>query len=449
MIQEYSIFDIGFDKYLSRGTSVLEAGNALYNLPMPSILGSGFYEIPPGQIGSGELVGNITMVTGFLQSYNFETGVDGWQISYDGDVEFNSGVFRGSLVAGSIHIPDQGTTANSFHTDSDGNSWWGCTETNFTADNDNALSYILKTGIAKFQSATVSGLVVGTNVGLGTAQDSAGVTTIVGNVVTTGYVNALSVVAGSVSAENITGTTITGKTIQTSTSGQRIILDGANNNLKFYDSPGFLQATLYGVSAAAGRSAGLGIFGDIRAEGYDAYIDWLFAEGGISVTGNISVTGTVDGVDIAAHDGGAISTYHTGTISSTMHGSQTGIPNAHHTKYTDANARSAVTGTTLPGNLVLGNHEVNDVSYLKFDSSYGKIYYGATEILDFYSTYLTAKVELKMNSENISGIDTLTFDANTGEPASAGQIQYYSSGGTYQFRGNVGGWKGSFDMSAT
>lgn len=41
-------------------------------------------------------------------------------------------------------------------------------------------------------------LTVGTNVGLGTAQDSAGVTTIIGNTVTTSFVNALDVTAQSV-----------------------------------------------------------------------------------------------------------------------------------------------------------------------------------------------------------------------------------------------------------
>jgi hypothetical protein len=70
-------------------------------------------------------------------------------------------------------------------------------------------------------------LIVGTNVGLGTAQDSSGVTTIIGNTVTTGFVNALSIKAGSVAAENITGTTISGKTIigstlQTATSGWNV-----------------------------------------------------------------------------------------------------------------------------------------------------------------------------------------------------------------------------------
>ena len=132
MIQEYSIFDIGFDKYLSRGTSVLEAGNALYNLPMPSILGSGFYEIPPGQIGSGELVGNITMVTGLLQSYNYVSGSAGWQINYDGEVEFSSGVFRGTLSAASGTLGSITIGTNAWHMDSYGNMWWG-TYANFAA----------------------------------------------------------------------------------------------------------------------------------------------------------------------------------------------------------------------------------------------------------------------------------------------------------------------------
>lgn len=74
-------------------------------------------------------------------------------------------------------------------------------------------------------------LIVGTNVGLGTAQTAGNVTTIIGNTVTTGFVNALSVTAGSVAAENITGTYITGKYIRTASSGLRIQLDGSNYTL--------------------------------------------------------------------------------------------------------------------------------------------------------------------------------------------------------------------------
>src|SRR3990167_1751270 len=64
---------------------------------------------------------------------------------------------KGTLTASSIHIPDLNTTANSFHAESDGDTFWGCTQTNFTANNDNASAYILKTGVAKFQKVTISG----------------------------------------------------------------------------------------------------------------------------------------------------------------------------------------------------------------------------------------------------------------------------------------------------
>ena len=78
-------------------------------------------------------------------------------------------------------------------------------------------------------------------------QTSGGVTTIIGNTITTGYVNALSVVAGSVAAENISGTTITGKTLQTASSGQRVVIDSSNDYIKFYDSNGALSGTIAGA----------------------------------------------------------------------------------------------------------------------------------------------------------------------------------------------------------
>lgn len=114
----------------------------------------------------GNTTGTYVVIDGaneLIKSSNFSTGSTGWQIEGDGTVEFNSGTFRGDLIAGSIHIPDQDSTANSFHTDSDGNSWWGCTSTSFTADNDNAPAYILKDGTSKFSSVTISeGSTIGT-----------------------------------------------------------------------------------------------------------------------------------------------------------------------------------------------------------------------------------------------------------------------------------------------
>ena len=84
---------------------------------------------------------------------------------------------------------------------------------------DTTFSINGKTGVA-----VLNGLVVGTNVGLGTAQDSAGVTTIVGNTVTTAFVNALNVNAASVSASiSITTPTITGGIIKTQADGNNRI----------------------------------------------------------------------------------------------------------------------------------------------------------------------------------------------------------------------------------
>ncbi len=85
-----------------------------------------------------------------LESTNFVTGSSGWRLDADGNLEANAGTFRGALQANSIDIPDT-TTANSFHTDNQGNSWWGATT--FGA----APASISKAGAANFSSLTISG----------------------------------------------------------------------------------------------------------------------------------------------------------------------------------------------------------------------------------------------------------------------------------------------------
>lgn len=72
-------------------------------------------------------------------------------------------------------------------------------------DNTGATTFSINatTGVA-----VLNGLVVGTNVGLGTAQDSGGVTTIIGNTVTTSFVNALNITAQNVVASAITANEI-------------------------------------------------------------------------------------------------------------------------------------------------------------------------------------------------------------------------------------------------
>jgi hypothetical protein len=66
-----------------------------------------------------------------IQSDNYVAGVSGWKIERaTGNVEFGSGTFRGSVLAGSIDIPDT-TTASSFHVDSTGRAWIGANASNF------------------------------------------------------------------------------------------------------------------------------------------------------------------------------------------------------------------------------------------------------------------------------------------------------------------------------
>jgi len=93
------------------------------------------------------------------------------------------------------------------------------------------------TDLKKCKTARATGAYVAADWELGTNYTNpTGVTSIVGGVVTTDYVNALSVVAGSVSAENITGTYITGKTIRTAAAGSTRLELSTGNTLSAYSS---------------------------------------------------------------------------------------------------------------------------------------------------------------------------------------------------------------------
>lgn len=101
--------------------------------------------------GSIEPVGSVGVVNGQVQSKNYAKGVSGFKIDGDlGDAEFDSGTFRGSVSVGSLDIPDT-TTANSFHVDSDGDTWWGATALG------SAVAKVEKTGAATFTNVSITG----------------------------------------------------------------------------------------------------------------------------------------------------------------------------------------------------------------------------------------------------------------------------------------------------
>ena len=93
-----------------------------------------------------------------MQTVNFEVGGPGWAMDAAGNVEFNSGYFRGdlsgatgtfsgALSASSIHIPDE-VAAGSLHVNSTGQMWWGNSGSYAAATNkiDNTGTAILTAG---------------------------------------------------------------------------------------------------------------------------------------------------------------------------------------------------------------------------------------------------------------------------------------------------------------
>ena len=53
-----------------------------------------------GLTAGNPVVGGTVLERAAIRSPDFVTGVSGWTINQDGTVEFNSGVFRGTITAG-------------------------------------------------------------------------------------------------------------------------------------------------------------------------------------------------------------------------------------------------------------------------------------------------------------------------------------------------------------
>lgn len=120
--------------------------------------------VDPKAFGSGELLGNVTVQDGYLQSKDYVAGVSGWRLTP------TSGDFNFPILADEVHVPDQ-VTVNSFHVDADGDAYWGTTPVLFDADNENAIAYVLKTGVAKFKNIILSGSVAISGIANNTATD--------------------------------------------------------------------------------------------------------------------------------------------------------------------------------------------------------------------------------------------------------------------------------------
>lgn len=130
--------------------------------------------LPSDSIGSGVITGTQIQTTGATQvgKQTFSDTTAGYFLGIDqtdGIAKFSIGnstnylTWNGStltIVGGAtiskIDIPDT-TTANSFHVDTSGNSWWGANvATGYTGAN----AYVLSNGAAVFKNVTIGGTTV-------------------------------------------------------------------------------------------------------------------------------------------------------------------------------------------------------------------------------------------------------------------------------------------------
>lgn len=136
-----------------------------YLVPEPEF--DGYNEDVAVQQALGSDRQSSIMEAGDYKSANFVEGSSGWRLEANGDLEANDGNFRGDITgasgtfsgavqASAINIPDT-TTSDSFHVNTEGDTWWGATVADFNSNNDNAIAYILKNGIAKLQALIVVG----------------------------------------------------------------------------------------------------------------------------------------------------------------------------------------------------------------------------------------------------------------------------------------------------
>lgn len=151
----YDSIDRPYDSFLNR-----DADDGVVSVNNNGDFGSDSVESQidsGGLVKSGSSLSDIWIET-WIKSRNYQPKTQGFLIDARlGYIEcMKLYVGGGGIIGGSLDIPDTVTT-NSFHVESDGDTFWGTTNALFNADNDNAPAYILKSGVAKFQKVTISG----------------------------------------------------------------------------------------------------------------------------------------------------------------------------------------------------------------------------------------------------------------------------------------------------
>ena len=294
---------------------------------------------------------------------------------------------------------------------------------------------------------TALSLVVGTEIGLGTAEDSAGVTTIVGDTITSGYIQALSLVVGTEiglgTAQDSAGvTTIVGNTVTTgfvnalsitagsiaaenisagTITGSKIQTDAVNNfRLVLYDSEDAVHPNaLFFINASNNPIAGMG--SDVSGNlGIGCDGNLTLSPSGSLLIDDIDLDGSITMDAGETVDGVDISAH---AANASAHHSSTSNSLAITPATVDTGSGMISTSGTVRAGLIQGDTGASVFNAMNLSTS------GEINMLQ----------EIKMNDDNISEVNNLGFTAVSSNPGSAGQMCYYVSGGTYQLRVNING----------
>lgn len=117
----------------------------------------------------------------------------------------------------------------------------------------------------------------------------------------TTLINGGNIAANTIAANKIAVGTLTGFTIQTDTAGQRVVLDGVDDTIKFYNSSDALGGSIFGGGSSGSPFVGvtgtLTVSGGVQASGTISGTGASFSAGaitsGITNTGQITSTGTI------------------------------------------------------------------------------------------------------------------------------------------------------------